>query len=68
MSTVVDWFRDQTHRAYVYRVLNALSALLVVAGVATDGSVQLAMFVASTILGVSGTGLATGNTSTKREP
>ncbi len=50
-------------RAYIYRVLTAVGAVLTFHGVITDTALTVYLSAAATVLGV---GLAAANTSTKR--
>ena len=64
----MNWLNEETNRAYVYRVALAVLALLVAYDVinGTEQAVWASVLEAALALGASG--LATKNTSRKREP
>lgn len=61
------WLRDQRNRAYVYRVLTGLGIAAVGYGLLTEQEAATWLGVASQVLNVAGNGLASANTTTKKE-
>ena len=57
----MSWFQNETNRAWLYRVLLAVSALVVGYGLITDEQAVLWLAVAAAVLG---NGLAVKHTST----
>jgi hypothetical protein len=62
----VSWFEKESNRAWLYRVLLAVSAALVVFGVLSEE--ETAALIAIAAAALLGNGMAVSNTSTKPKP
>ena len=62
MTKIAEWFKLETNRAYVYRAVGAVGAVLMFYGVLGGEDLAVILAALSTLLT---TGLAVGNTSTE---
>lgn len=63
-SNTVAWFRVERHRAYLYRVLMAAGAAAGTYGLLSEQEIVVVLALAGAVLG---NGLASANTTTKKE-
>lgn len=59
---MIEWFKDPTHRKWIYSIIQALIPVLILSGVLIPGASEMVLYLAAAVLGVGGAGLAAHNT------